>query len=309
VIGIGLFDRFANDYVLMDVPELYWHGREGKWFGMRSFIVYMLDGVFQSAIIFFLIAYTYLSTSARLDGWGISLYEFSTTMVFSAVFTANFFNGLNTSAWTAWVFFAVFIGDVLVWVYTAVYNAIPPSSFVTFVWGNNNFLFKSAYFWLCLPLTILLALLPRYIFKAWKFGFHPDDIDTFRYISKKDPGRDLTRDPQTCNPLTFLGRRRSTMIYGRTDSVASLSQPFNEGRSGSRTDMSTGQRSIHRGFDFSTEENGVAIRRMQTNLSERRQSSRNLENVPETGTFQRQRGTISHVLAAPRNFLRRKAER
>jgi phospholipid-translocating ATPase len=40
------------------------------------------------------------------------------TMVFAAVFAANFFNGLNTSAWTGWVFFAVFIGDVLVWVYT-----------------------------------------------------------------------------------------------------------------------------------------------------------------------------------------------
>lgn len=188
----------------------------------------------------------------------------------------------------------------------AVYNAIPPSSFVTWVWGNNNFLFKSAYFWLCLPLTIFLALLPRYTFKAWQFGFYPDDIDIFRYISKKDPNRDLSRDPQTCNPLTVLRRPQPASIYG---SVASLSQPFNEGRSGSRTDMSTGQRSIHRGFNFSTEENGVAMRRMQTNLSERRQSSRNLADVAETGTGQRRRDAISHVLAAPRNFLRRKAER
>lgn len=39
-------------------------------------------------------------------------------MVFSAVFTANLFNGLNTTAWTAWVFFAVFIGGILLWVYT-----------------------------------------------------------------------------------------------------------------------------------------------------------------------------------------------
>ena len=126
-----------------------------------------------------------------------------------------------------------------------------------------------------------------------------------------EPNRDLTRDPQTCNPLTVLRRSRPTSIYGRTDSVTSLSQPVNEGRSGSRTDMSTGERSIHRGFNFSTEENGVAIRRMQTNLSERRQSSRNLADhvVPETGTgtLRRRRDTISHVLAAPRNFLRRKA--
>lgn len=39
-------------------------------------------------------------------------------MVFAAVFTANFFNGMNTSAWTGWVFFAVFLGDVLVLAYT-----------------------------------------------------------------------------------------------------------------------------------------------------------------------------------------------
>ena len=74
--------------------------------------------------------------------------------------------------------------------------------------------------------------------------------------------------------------------------------------------MSTGERSVHRGFNFSTEENGVAIRRMQTDLSERRQSSRNLANTqdaPEkTGTPKRRGDTISHVLAAPRNFFRRK---
>jgi phospholipid-translocating ATPase len=40
--------------------------------------------------------------------------------------------------------------------------------------------------------------------------------------------------------------------------------------------MSTGIRSVHRGFDFSMEEGGIAMRRMQTNLSERRQSSRSV---------------------------------
>ena len=38
---------YTDDHVLMAVPELYWYGREGKWFGLRQFIVYMLDGVMQ----------------------------------------------------------------------------------------------------------------------------------------------------------------------------------------------------------------------------------------------------------------------
>lgn len=45
-------------------------------------------------------------------------------MVIAAVFTANLCNGLNTNVWTAWVFFAVFLGIVLVWIYT-VSHALP----------------------------------------------------------------------------------------------------------------------------------------------------------------------------------------
>lgn len=37
----------ADDQVLMNVPQLYWLGREGKWFGIKQFVAYMLDGVLQ----------------------------------------------------------------------------------------------------------------------------------------------------------------------------------------------------------------------------------------------------------------------
>lgn len=39
-------------------------------------------------------------------------------MVISAVFVANFFNGLETNVWTGWVFFAVALGNVLILLYT-----------------------------------------------------------------------------------------------------------------------------------------------------------------------------------------------
>ena len=47
-------------------------------------------------------------------------------------------------------------------------------------------------------------------------------------------------------------------------------------RAASRTDMATGIVTIDRGFDFATEEHGVAMHRMQTNLSERRVSYQQL---------------------------------
>ena len=55
-------------------------------------------------------------------------------MIIAAVMVVNLFNGLNTYAWTGWVWFAVSIGVILIWIYTAVYSAIKPSSFAVPVW-------------------------------------------------------------------------------------------------------------------------------------------------------------------------------
>ena len=39
-------------------------------------------------------------------------------MALAAVMAADLFVGLNTHAWTGWVFFTTLIGILLVWVYT-----------------------------------------------------------------------------------------------------------------------------------------------------------------------------------------------
>lgn len=38
----------------MDLPELYRYGREGKWFGLKWFTIYMFDGVMQVRVCFVL---------------------------------------------------------------------------------------------------------------------------------------------------------------------------------------------------------------------------------------------------------------
>ncbi|KAF9449587.1 phospholipid-translocating P-type ATPase [Macrolepiota fuliginosa MF-IS2] len=305
VIAIGIFDRFIDSSVLMELPQLYEYGRKGTWFGLRQFVIYMFDGIVQSAIIYFFILYTYFTPSARTDGFTVSLYEFSTTMAFGAVFAANFFNGLETSAWTAWVFFAVIIGGAVMWVYTAIYNAIAPNSWYTsLVYGNNHFLFESAYYWLSFFFVVILALAPRYLAKFFKFTYLPNDLDVIRFIHKKDPHHDFAKDIAMHPPFSgYIPRPPSALSQTRMDSVTSLPRPSMDWRNASRTDMSTGARSVYRGFDFSTEENGVAMRRLQSNLSERRASSRNVDVLPAESTPKKKR---SNVLSVGKTFLRKK---
>ncbi|KAG6335478.1 hypothetical protein ID866_3606 [Astraeus odoratus] len=292
VLGIGLFDRIVDADILMAFPELYRYGRERTWFTMKSFCVYMLEGVIQSVVLYFIITYAYLTTTARSDGYDIDQVEYSTTVVFASVATACLFNGLDTNVWTAWVFFAVFVGIVLLWLFTVVYNSISPGWIITNVYGNNHFLFRSAYFWLCQPLTITITLLPRYLYRAWRLGFAPGDLEILRYIRKKHPNFDLSK-ARCLNRTEQQPRRSSSRCRpSRPVSLASAiggpptdrdiehtcldyTRPH-DSRRGSRTDMSTGMRSTYRGFDFATEEGGVAMRRLQSNLSERWQSNRHL---------------------------------
>lgn len=297
VLGIGLFDRIVDADVLMAFPELYRYGRERTWFSMRLFLIYMLDGVIQSVPLYFIITYTYFTTTTRSDGYSIALYEYSTTMVFATVVAVSLFNGLNTNVWTAWVFFAVFIGIIILWLFTVVYNAISPGWIVTNVYGNNHYLFTSAYFWLSQPLLIAIALLPRYLYRAWQLGYAPGDLEILRYIRKTQPDLDMTTlrsESMRSKPYASSRRRpsshasRTSIVCSSVDNLSLDLRRTQDPRCASRTDMSTGIRSVHRGFDFATEEGGVAMKRMQTNLSERRQSNRNLPSLrPSSPTRKR----------------------
>ncbi|KAI0748707.1 phospholipid-translocating P-type ATPase [Daedaleopsis nitida] len=290
VIGIGLFDRIVDDHVLMAMPELYRHSKRQEYFSTRLFLIYVFDGVFQSAIVFFFIVYTYATTSSRSDGYDVYQDEFATVMVIAAVLAADFFNGLNTHVWTGWVFFAVALGIVLVWGYTAIYSIISPGWVATPVYGNDYYLFRAPYFWFSILLVVVLALLPRYIAKAYKFSFAPNDLDRARHLIKLDPNHDFTKEKH--GGLAHFKRPTSRASRPSTTCRPPLFQA-------SRTDMSTGLRSVHRGFDFATEENGVAIQRMQSHLSERHQQ------VPQKKR-RRNPASLMHTFSISRTLRRKK---
>ncbi|CAE6428267.1 hypothetical protein ACGC1H_000702 [Rhizoctonia solani] len=308
VIAIGIFDRNIDSDILVILPELYRYGREGKWFGVRVFAIYMLDGIYQSAVIFFFVFYAYHTTTARTDGYDVGMYEFSTTMVVATVMCVNAFNGLNTRAWTGWVWFAVTIGVILVWAYTAIYSLIRPSAFYTPAYGNTYYLFRSAYFWFGIPIAFCLALAPRYISKTLRLIEFSNDIDIMRIIRARDPNVDVAHHPKLGGHFEekAADARASADSYpprrthSRQPTLHSL---------GSRTDMATGVRSTgNRGFDFCSEEGGVAIRRMQSNISERQRAR--FEGMSDDEDDGRKRkGSLRILPAAMRRSLRIKKGR
>jgi phospholipid-translocating ATPase len=54
-------------------------------------------------------------------------------MVLAAVMTADLFNGMNTHVWTWWVFFAVSLGIVLVWLWSVRHEVFLYTTFASSV--------------------------------------------------------------------------------------------------------------------------------------------------------------------------------
>jgi phospholipid-translocating ATPase len=234
VIAVGLFDRNIDADTLMALPELYKYGRERAYFSVRRFIYFILEGWYQSAVIYFFIHYTYITTSSRTDGFNGYIYEMSTTLVFGAVMVANGFTALNISAWTLWTWVAILFGPVLVWLFTAIYTIIPPSSFNTGVYGNDYYLFRSAAFWFGWPFVFVIALLPRYLVRFYRQAVHPNDLDAMRSIRKYDKQVDLERHP-------LLGGKLSEKAMGASPAVQAEAE--REAKGGSKEGIPLGKTS------------------------------------------------------------------
>lgn len=99
VIVLGAFDQDLNAKAALAFPQLYVRGIRGLEYTRSMFWFYMADGLYQSAIVYF-VPYLIWTQGAAVswNGRGIeSLADFGTTVSVAAICTANTYVGLNTN--------------------------------------------------------------------------------------------------------------------------------------------------------------------------------------------------------------------
>lgn len=93
------FDQDINAKASLAFPQLYKRGILGLEYTRTKFWAYMLDGFYQSIVVFFITYAVWLPGNAvSWNGKTIdSLADFGTTVSVAAIVAANFYVGLNTS--------------------------------------------------------------------------------------------------------------------------------------------------------------------------------------------------------------------
>lgn len=124
---MGAFDQDVNAKVSMAFPQLYKRGIAGVEYSRSVFWAYMFDGLYQSAVVFFIPYLVYMSdlTSTSRGFDESAQVEFGTNVAAAAVLCVTLFVGLNTTLWT-WMMTAVLAVSVLAFFVSGLVAAYTP---------------------------------------------------------------------------------------------------------------------------------------------------------------------------------------
>ncbi|OBZ77329.1 Phospholipid-transporting ATPase DNF1 [Grifola frondosa] len=178
VIILGAFDQDINAKAALAFPQLYIRGIRGLEYTRLKFWLYMLDGLYQSAIVFFIpyLVWT-LDIAVSWNGKTLdSLADFGTTVSVAAIVAANTYVGINTHYWTIITWIVVIGSSVVMLLWIVIYSAFDSIDF------NDEVvvLFGEVTFWASVLVSVVIALAPRFLVKFVTSTYKPLDADIVR---------------------------------------------------------------------------------------------------------------------------------
>ncbi|KAG0239908.1 hypothetical protein B0O80DRAFT_491333 [Mortierella sp. GBAus27b] len=183
IMFMGAFDQDVDAKTSLQFPALYLRGIKQKHFTRSKFWLYVLDGLYQSVICFFIP--WYLSNDLYASGHSTNdLVALGTLISACSVVVANLYVGLNMFHWTKMVF-AVIFGSIIVfflycWVYANFFTV--DNTF----YGMDVIILSSPAFWLAIILSVVLTMLPHYAYKYIRQYVKPNDIIIVREQQYKE---------------------------------------------------------------------------------------------------------------------------
>ncbi|RWW18833.1 hypothetical protein GW17_00017162 [Ensete ventricosum] len=178
-VMVGIYDQDLTHETLLKFPQLYGPGLRDEHYNVKLFVLVMLDSVWQSLVTAFVPCLFY---SATLDDSSLG-----DIWIISVVLLVNIHLAMDVFSWN-WILLVTFWGVTAIAMGCIVAIDASPSMpgywyFLSHFPAINN-LMATKLFWLCLLFILVLALLPRFVVKAFASYVQPDDVQIVREIEK-----------------------------------------------------------------------------------------------------------------------------
>ncbi|KAK9443109.1 phospholipid-translocating P-type ATPase domain-containing protein [Metarhizium brunneum] len=176
---MGVLDQDVSDKVSLAVPELYRRGIERLEWTQKKFWLYMVDGVYQSVMVFFIPYLLFIpAKSVTFNGLGLEdRLRFGAYVAHPAILAINGYILINTYRWDWLMLLIVVISDVFIFFWTGIYTSFTSSGFF---YHTAAQVYGEATFWAVFFLVPVICLFPRFAIKALQKVYWPYDVDIIR---------------------------------------------------------------------------------------------------------------------------------
>ncbi|OAA42687.1 phospholipid-translocating P-type ATPase domain-containing protein [Metarhizium rileyi] len=176
---MGVLDQDVSDKVSLAVPELYRRGIERLEWTQRKFWLYMIDGVYQSVMVFFIPYLLFIpAKSVTFNGLGLEdRLRFGAYIAHPAILAINGYILINTYRWDWLMLLIVVISDLFIFFWTGIYTSFTSSGFF---YHTATQVYGEATFWAVFFLVPVICLFPRFAIKALQKVYWPYDVDIIR---------------------------------------------------------------------------------------------------------------------------------
>ncbi|KAL5963955.1 Phospholipid-transporting ATPase IA [Taenia solium] len=166
-LALGLFERNMSAKNCLKLPVLYKETQRTTTFDKVTFLTWLVNGVFHSAILFWIPLFAFHSDIAYPNGHTGSRLVVGNTVYTCVVVTVCLKAGLEHTAWTVFSHLAIW-GTIVLWflflvVYSHLYPTFPIGPEMV---GMDVACFSSPIFWLLLIVVPVIALTRDFVWKV-----------------------------------------------------------------------------------------------------------------------------------------------
>ena len=141
--------------------------------------IYMADGIYQSAICYFMV-YLLYAPGGFITANGLDVsdrYRFGVYIGNATIVVVNVYILLNTYRWDWLMLLLVALSTLLIWFWTGVYSSFTGS---LYFYKSADQCYGQLTFWMVTLLVVIISLIPRFTVKSFQKIFLPRDIDIIR---------------------------------------------------------------------------------------------------------------------------------
>lgn len=168
-VVVGIVDKDLSHKTLMQYPKLYGAGHRQEAYNMQLFWLTMCDTLWQSLVLFYIPLYAYQNST-------IDIWSMGSVWTIAVVILVNILLAMDIQRWVFVTHAAVWGSIITTYACMVVLDSIPvfPNYWTIY------HLAKSPTYWLIIFLILIVALLPRFLFKVVQQYFWPSDIQIAR---------------------------------------------------------------------------------------------------------------------------------